>query len=512
MSPSPSSSDAPASDTPRRTRSARSSDELLEDLRAGRPMRAGDRASLVWRLSLPTILAEISFILMEYIDAAMVGRIGSDGAAAIGLVASTTWLFWGGMRAAATGFTVQVAQAIGASRPDQARTVLRQGIMCSLAWAAALGCLGVAIASPLPRWLGGVPAIRADASRYFLVFMLSLPIAQMRVLSSGMLQASGDMRTSGALNVLSCVLDILFNFFFIFPSRTVAWGGLSLTLPGAGLGVTGAALGTVAADAATSTLMCWALLARSPALRLRAGEAWRLSRDVLRRAVRIGAPIGFESAVMTGAMVAATRIVAPLGSIALAANSFAITAESLCYMPGYGIGSAATTLVGQSVGARRPALARQLAWLCTGAGMLVMALLGALLWAFAPQMMALLTPDAAVQTSGVRVLRVELFAEPLFAASIVASGALRGAGDTLVPSLLNFASMWGVRIPLAAWLVVRHGLLGAWIAMAVELCVRGLLMLGRLTTLGREAGPKSEVQSPESEVRGEWCPGNRSEI
>ena len=462
-------------------------DPLLENLRGGAPMSAGDRLSLVWRLSLPTMLAEITAILMEYIDAGMVGRLGSGGAASIGLVASTTWLFWGAMRAASTGFTVQVAQAVGANEPARARSILRQGLVCALGWATALGAVGVAIAGPLPHWLGGAPSIRADASRYFLVYMFSMPVAQTRVLASGMLQASGDTRTPGVLNALACALDVLFNLLLIFPTRTVAWLGMSLTLPGAGLGVTGAALGTVAADVVTASLMAWALLARSPTLRLRAGEAWRFSRDVLRRAVRIGAPVGFESAVMTGAMVAATRIVAPLGAVALAANSFAITAESLCYMPGYGIGQAATTLVGQSVGARRPALARQLAWLCTGAGMLVMTLLGALLWVFAPDMMALLTPDAAVQTAGANVLRIELFAEPLFAASIVASGALRGAGDTLVPSLLNFASMWFVRIPLAAWLVVRHGLAGAWIAMAAELCVRGLLMLARLTTLKKDA-------------------------
>ena len=468
-----------ASDTVRRERTA---DALLEGLRNGAAMSTRDRMSLVWRLSLPTMFAEISAILMQYIDAGMVGRLGSGGAAAIGLVASTTWLFWGGMRAAATGFTVQVAHAVGANDPARARSILRQGIVCSLAWSAMLGLVGVAISGPLPQWLGGTSAIRADATRYFLVYMLSLPVAQMLVLASGMLQASGDTRTPGFLNVLSCVLDVFFNFLFIFPTRTVAWLGRTVTLPGAGLGVTGAALGTVAADAVTASLMAWALLARSPSLRLRAGEAWRLSREVVRRAVRIGAPVGFESAVMTGAMVAATAIVAPLGSVALAANSFAITAESLCYMPGYGIGSAATTLVGQSIGARRPALARQLAWLCTGAGVLLMSLLGALLWAFAPQMMALLTPDAAVQSAGAGVLRIELFAEPFFAASIVASAALRGAGDTLVPSLLNFASMWAVRIPLAAWLVVRHGLAGAWIAMAVELCVRGILFLARLAT------------------------------
>lgn len=456
-------------------------DALLERLRGGGALGGRDRIALVWKLSLPTMLAEISAILMEYIDAGMVGRLGAEGAAAIGLVASSTWLFWGGLRAAATGFTVQVAQAIGASDPARARDILRQGLACSLAWAAALSAVGVAIAPSLPHWLGGDPALARDASRYFAIFVLSMPIAQLHLLCSRMLEASGDTRTPGALNILMCALDVVFNALLIFPTRAVRLAGLALTLPGAGLGVSGAALGTVAAETVVALLTGWALLARSPALRLRAGETLRFSRAVLVRALRIGAPVAFEAIVLTGAMVAATAIVAPLGSVALAANSFAITAESLCYMPGYGIGSAATTLVGQSIGARRPRLARQLAWTCTGAGILLMTLLGAALWVFAPQMMALLTPEAAVCAEGVRVLRIELFAEPLFAASIVATGALRGAGDTLVPSLLHFATMWGVRIPLAACLVVRHGLAGAWIAMTAELSVRGLLFLWRLS-------------------------------
>lgn len=467
---------------------ARTSDALLEGLRAARPLPARDRLSLVWRLSLPTMLAEITAILMEYVDAAMVGRIGSGGAASIGLVASTTWLFWGGLRAVSTGFTVQAAQAIGAGRPDAARAILRQATACALGWSAALGAVGAAVSAALPRWLGGAPELAAEASAYFRIYMFALPVLQLQLLFSRMLEATGDVRTPSALNALMCGLDVVFNLLLIFPTRTVSVFGCALRLPGAGLGVSGAALGTVAAEAAVCLLTARALLLRSPALRLRAGERLRFSRRVLVRALRIGAPVGFESAVMTGAMVAATAIVAPLGAVALAANSFAITAESLCYMPGYGIGSAASTIVGQTVGAGRRALARRLAWTCTGAGMLVMACAGALLWIFAPETMALLTPETAVREAGVRVLRVEVFAEPLFAASIVASGALRGAGDTLVPSLISFASMWGVRIPLAAWLVVRHGLLGAWIAMTVELCVRGLLMLARLRLSRWERG------------------------
>ncbi len=452
----------------------------MEDLRCGRRMGGRNAVLLVWLLSLPTILSELSSIAMEYIDAAMVGRIGSGGAASIGLVASTTWLFWGMLRAATTGFGVQVAQLVGARRDGEARSVMVQGIVASSAVSMALGAIASSIAGVLPRWLGGEASLAHDATLYFLIFMLSLPVLQVPMLASRMLQAAGDMRTAGGMNILMCALDVLFNFIFIFPPRAMSACGMELTLPGFGMGVAGAALGTVVAEAVAGAIMMWALLVRNPKLRLRRGEHVRFRREVLAKALKIGLPVAFESMVMTGAMVVSTAIVAPLGAVALAANSFAITAESLCYMPGYGIGAAATTLVGQAIGAGRRTLSRRFAWICTGMGAMTMTVSGALLFIFAPEVMALLTTDAEVVALGAAVLRIEVFAEPFFAASIVATGALRGAGDSLVPSILNFTSMWFVRITLMALLVPGMGLKGAWLAMAVELSVRGILLLWRL--------------------------------
>ena len=448
-------------------------------------MPARSRAALVLLLAAPTVLAEISTILMEYIDAGMVGRLGAGGAAAIGLVASSTWLFWGLLRGATTGFAVQVAQEIGAGRHAAARAVMLQGFVWTLAVAAALGLAGAAVAKPLPGWLGGAPELARDATAYFAVFVAAgLPVTVVHILGVRMLQAAGDMRAAGALNVLACALDVVFNMVFIFPPRTVAIAGARLALPGLGLGVAGAAWGSVAAEAAAGAAIAWTLFARQPLMRLRRGDRLRFDRGVLKRALAIGIPVSAESAVMTGAMVATTAIVAPLGPVALAANSFAITAESFCYMPCYGISSAATTLVGQAVGAGREALARSLGWTCTALGMATLAATGALLWIFAPEAMALLTPDPAVRAAGAGALRIEAFAEPLFAASIVAAGAVRGAGDTLVPGIMNAASMWLVRIPLAALLVRSQGLRGAWIAMALELCVRGVLLLARQNSSG----------------------------
>ena len=190
--------------------------------------------------------------------------------------------------------------------------------------------------------------------------------------------------------------------------------------------------------------------------------------------------MGCEHIILCGAQILTTVIVAPLGTFAIAANSFAITAESLCYMPGYGIADAATTLVGQSLGAGRRELTLRFARITVTLGMAVMGMMGAVMYVAAPLMMGLMTPVVEVQALGVMALRTEAFAEPMFAASIVAYGVFVGAGDTLIPSVMNLFSIWAVRLTLAAVLAPSMGLQGVWVAMCIELCFRGAIFLFRL--------------------------------
>ena len=435
---------------------------------------------LVVMLSIPTVLSELTSIVMQYINAGMVGGLGANASAAIGLVQTSTWLESGICTCVATGFTVQVAQLVGAGKLEDARNVLRQALVVLLALGVLIGLVGVAISGALPRWLGGDPEIWADASGYFLVYSCGLPALQMVRLCTGMLQCSGNVKTPSIINVGMCFLDVMFNALFIFPSRTVSVLGLSVHVPGVGLGVPGAAAGPACAQLVAAAIILFVTCARSPVLNLRHKGSWRLRVHCLKTAGIIAGPMCLERAVMCGAQVASTVIVAPLGTIAVAANSLAVTAEGVCYMPGYGISAAATTLVGQSIGAGRRDLAKRFARLAVVLGMLLMGIMGVLLFVFAPTAMALLTPDVAVRELGASVLRIEAFAEPLFAASIVVAGALRGAGDTLVPSIMNLASMWGVRITASALLAPHLGLRGVWIAMCGELCVRGVIFLVRL--------------------------------
>lgn len=439
---------------------------LMESIRSGRTMAHSEKLNLIVGLSIPSMLAQISTVLMFFIDASMVGHLGAEASASIGLIESTTWLVGSLLSAAATGFSVQVAHFIGANDFVKARQVFRHALICGLAFSVFLSLIGVGIHSHLPYWLGGGADIASASSGYFLIYSLVLPFVYLYHTSEMMLKSAGNMHTPSVMAILVCICDVIFNYIFIYICK---------------FGVVGAAMGTALAYICISLPNLYLSACKNRMLNLRQDYVrFHWVKEYVQRACKISIPIAIQNILMSGAQIVSTMIVAPLGNIAIAAHSFAITAESLCYMPGYGIGDAATTLVGQTHGAGRIDLCRNFAYMTVGLGMLVMALMGVIMYVFAPEMIGVLSPVEAIRQLGTTCLRIEAFAEPFFAASIVTYCVCVGAGDTFKPAAINLGTMWLVRLTLAYALSKSYGLEGVWIAMATELTFRGVLFLIRL--------------------------------
>ena len=383
--------------------------------------------------------------------------------------------------AAATGFSVQVAHRIGAGDFVEAKKILRQAVTATLVFSSLLAVGGICISGMLPLLVGWR---RGDMERFvpLLQNIRTIPACLAVELSCrrhvALQWEYARARHAEYNDVLAgCRVQLLPDL----SDEACGVVRVVFTAPGAGLGVKGAILGTVLAELVTAGGMMWYLCRRSPMLKF-VGErgSFLPKRETLRKSFRISLPMGFEHMAICGAQIATTVVVAPLGIVAIAANSFAIIAESLCYMPGYGISEAATTLVGQSLGANRIRLLRRFANITVWSGMLIMGVMGALIYVAAPQIIGVMTPVEEIRTLGIEILRIEAFAEPMFAASIVAYGVFVGVGNTFVPSLMNFGSIWGVRLTLAAWLAPTMGLRGVWLAMCIELCFRGVIFLARL--------------------------------
>lgn len=419
----------------------------------------------VIRLSIPAILTQIATIVMQYIDSAMVGRLGANASAAIGLVSTSTWLFGGIISAIAIGFSVQIAHHFGAKEFREGRIVLRHGLVFSLIISFILMIIGILIAKPLPMILRANNSIWNDSTLYFLIFAISLPFMMLNNITSYSLQCSGNMVVPSILNALMCLFDVIFNLIFI--SR---------------FGVLGASIGTALSVVVVSIIMFIICCFVNKKLNITVKDYSKYNKSIINKAIKISLPIALEQVARSGAMIVSTGIVAPLGNVAIAANSFAVTVESICYMPGFGVQSASTTLVGQEMGAGNNDKAKSYGNISIWLGTIIMTFMAIVLFIFCPFVFKLLTPVEEVQVLATTVLRIGCFAEPLYGVSIVASGALRGAEDTFVPSILNLVSIWVVRITLSFILVVPLGLVGVWLANTIELCVRGVLLLIRQKT------------------------------
>ncbi|MBQ8656591.1 MAG: polysaccharide biosynthesis C-terminal domain-containing protein [Prevotella sp.] len=248
--------------------------DLLAYIREGRTMTRGEKLRLIVSLSIPSILAQISATVMFFIDASMVGHLGAKASAAIGLVETTGWLMGGLASAANMGFSVQVAHFIGANDFESARRVLRQSIVCCLIWALAITLTALAVGPFLPYWLGGTEEIAHDASLYFMLIGVFGLFFQMEGLAGSMLKCSGNMKIPSMLNIGMCIMDVIFNYFFIYLLN---------------LGVMGAAMGTGLAEIITAGLMFYFLLWRSEILGL-----WRHSSSYEVRGTRYEGDSSYE--------------------------------------------------------------------------------------------------------------------------------------------------------------------------------------------------------------------------
>lgn len=459
--------------------SSKKSDILLAKIRNGAQLTGREKLELIVELSIPSMLAQITTVMMFFIDAAMVGHLGAAASASIGLVETTTWLMGSILSAVSLGFSVQVAHFIGANDFTRARQVFRHALVCGVAFSVLMALVGASIHQSLPYWLGGKDDIAPMSSGYFLIFSLTLPAVLLFHLMSAMLKSAGEMRVPSLLSIMMCGLDVAFNYLFIYVLK---------------LGVVGAALGTMSAYFFTVIPMAWQAICKNKIIALRLDRTpfvWMGS--YVRNAVKISFPVAVQNILMGSAQVVSTLIVAPLGNVAIAANSFAITAESLCYMPGYGVGDAATTLVGQTYGAGRSDLCKNFAHLTIGVGMLVMAFMGVVMFVFAPEMIGFLSPVEEIRQLGAMVLRIEAFAEPFFAAAIVSYAVCVASGDTLKPAAMSLFSMWCVRLTLAYALAQSYGLRGVWVAMATELTFRGTIFLLRIRRGSWLKGIKAKV-------------------
>lgn len=439
----------------------------------------GDRRRM-FQLAGPALLENLLATMVQFVDTAMVGALGAAATAAVAVNATPMWLFNGLVSAIGVGGTALVARHIGASEQREAEDAAGQVFLGILALSTVLCVAVFALAGMVPVWMRADPSLHADATAYLRILALSFIPHFTGMALGAVLRGAGDTRTPMRIAAATNVLNVIGNYFLIFSPHTVQVGALRIPVWGAGMGVRGAALSSAISMALGGLAMVYILLRRRSRLHVSL-KGLRPNRRVLGRILHVGFPAALERLTINVGQLLYVGMIAAIGTAELAAHHLSITVESLSYMPGFAFGVAATTLVGQSLGARDPEAAMADGKLSIMMATLVMSAIGVLLYALAPVLIALLTPDEAVRAIGMQLIRICAFEQPFMALSMVSAAALRGAGDTRVPFLASLIGMWGVRLTLA-WLFIVQlgwGVSGAWYAMVLDVAVRGILLWAR---------------------------------
>ncbi len=423
------------------------------------------RAGAVLHLALPAVGEQVLNMAVGLVDTFLVGHLGAAAIAAVSISNQLVMLANVLFASVATGSTALIARCVGAEDVRTANRTVNQSLVVGAGIGLTTTVLGVLFAPQAVRFMGAADDALPLGATYLGIVSYTFLLSTWMFVGLACLRGAGDTMTTMRIMMLVNGINIV-------VAAALIYGPCGLPK----LGVMGSALGA-ACGRSVGGIVVLALLRRGRAgLRLRPREMMPDPR-VIWRVLRIGIPTGIEQLLFRLADMSYFMVVTSLGTAACAAHAVALNAESLSYSPGFGFAIAATTLVGQGLGARDPKRAESDGYLTYKLGGAFMAFMGLVFLLFSPQIVGFFTGDPEVIRLGSGPLRLVGLTQPLLASTMIFSGALRGAGDTRFPMLSNGINVFLVRFGLALLFVeVFHlGLMGAWYALATDMSLRGLL-------------------------------------
>lgn len=425
----------------------------------------------VLALAWPAIVDQFLTMAVNMVDTAMVGRLGASALAAVGLGAQVMMMATAIFASVTTGTTALVARFIGASEPEEACRTARQSLILGVCIAFVTSLFFVVFADGIVEVLFSQAEtdVLAGAAAYVRIVGLGLIPQFLLIVTNSVLRGAGDTKTPMRITATANVVNAIGNYLLIF--------GIGV-FPR--LEVRGAAVATTIAHCVGAFLAIRVLFGGKSVVRLSFHDDFLPDATILKRILNVGIPAGMEQGVMRVGQLAFTMILSSLGTVAYAAHRIAMQAESLSFMPGFGFALAATSLVGQALGAGNPQEAEHVGLEAARIAAYGMGLMGLLFLAFPRALVAVFTSDQAVISHSAAAIRIVAISQPFMAVHMVLAGGLRGAGDTRTVMLVSLVGICGVRLALASLLVyLGYGLVGAWIAMSVDLIIRGCLLYWR---------------------------------
>jgi putative MATE family efflux protein len=429
-----------------------------------------DSARRLYALAWPSLVENLLQTMLGVVDLIMVGRLGADAIAGVGLGTQILNLLLTMYTGLAVGNTALVARFVGARENGKAERAAQQALLLGAAVSLVIAVIGFFFSRSIITLLGGAPEVSDLGGRFLRIVSTGSATMMVMIIGGGTLRGSGDTRTpmliTGFINLINIAVSYVLIFGkFGFPA----------------LGVEGSALGMTLARAIGSGLIVWVLFGRGSVLKLDVRHGWGFDPDMLRRLADIGLPAAAEQVIFSLGFTLFAAITLSLGTAALAAQQIVFNIATFSFMPAFAFGIGATTLVGQNLGAHDPQRAAASAVQAWKSGLAWMCLMGLGFLVFRRPLVALYTDDPTViQLASVLMLFL-VAGQPLQATSIVLGSALRGAGDTRVVMFITMAGVWFMRLGVGYLVGIAFGLglFGVWVGWMADFIVRALLVTWR---------------------------------
>ena len=411
------------------------------------------------RLAWPVILENLFQTALGTANMIMVARLGASAIAGVGTAIQVIFVLQAAFAAVTTGTTVLIARFIGARQEGEASLVAKQSLILGAFISVLFAVLGFFFSDWAIAALGAEPdVVQLGGSYLRITSVASITMVYMFIIG-GALRGAGDTRTPMVVTGLINVVNIVASYLLIFGK---------LGLPA--LGVPGAAWAAVASRALGALALLWLVARDDAAVSIRGWQGWKPDLPMTWRISRLGLPSMLEQLAMSGGMLVYGVIAIGLGTVVYATQRVTFQALSFSFMPGFGFAMAATTMVGQCLGAGRPELSERATWHAVRMAVVWMTGMGIAMAVFGQPMMRIFTDDPEMIAIGADSLTVIAFSQPFMAAGMVLAGSLRGAGDTRFPMYTTFLGIWLIRLPLGYLFgpVLGYGLSGIYASNVLD--------------------------------------------
>ncbi len=421
-------------------------------------------------LALPAIAEQTLLTITQIVDMIMVGRLGAEAVAAVGFSMQPTFFGNAIFAAISVGAVALISRFIGANEQELASKVLGHSLLVSIFVGSIFSIVVFLTSEKIIVFLGGEPEVISLGTSYLKILTPSFLFMLLSLTITSAMRGVGDTTLPMKINVFVNILNILGNYILIFGK---------FGFPA--LGVNGAAISTTISRIIGAIMLFFSLYREKSKISISLQDLFPFDISLVSRIMNIGIPASMEHLTMRIAIIFYVKIVSSLGTTAYAAHQIAINAESISYMPGFGLAIAATTLVGQNLGANKPKRAEVSVYESLKIGAIIMGVMGLVLFIFPKFLMTIYTDDPEIIQLGATCLRITAFEQIPMAVSMIITGGLRGAGDTKFIFYVTLFSTWLIRVVLSYITVVRYnlGLSAAWIITILDWFVRAILLLRR---------------------------------